>query len=504
MFCSKCGNQINQGEKFCSSCGNPIAIIETEQPKVEFPKSSVTKKSINKKVLIPIVVIVSILVVGLIALVAYLGATAPEREMKKALETNDYYTVITAYENLRADGEFGLADDMIVDYINDATNYLNNNFKMSVEGIYDDDEIYEEIMWFLYENYDNMFVIVDEYGTFFESGLMDNDDFWNDEQHSDIAEALNGLESMMASKYQYFEGLYELDPSFKEDDEEFYYMNALDSFSGVIEEDINYESAQEKAKEVCDEYINSLIAKADEYIAMGDYSAAVELLNYTILDEEELGVDTNLKAKFDEVLSAYAAQYATKAEEEFKNGDINAAIGNIEAANSIYPNREYEAKLEEYKLYCPFELYKEDNVLKASGYGADYAFDAGTVIANDNAEMKNCAEFNAKSNSPGSATYYLNGKYDIVTGTYFISQGDKNDGRTCYFEAYGDGKLLYTSPKIEAGVLPQEISFSVNGIQILEIKWYGTTGKDMGIDVPSCAYISNFVAQKNIPTDTTE
>lgn len=500
MFCSKCGNQINQGEKFCSSCGNPIAIIETEQPKVEFPKSSVTKKSINKKVLIPIVVIVSILVVGLIALVAYLGATAPEREMKKALETNDYYTVITAYENLRADGEFGLADDMIVDYINDATNYLNNNFKMSVEGISDDDEIYEEIMWFLYENYDNMFVIVDEYGTFFESGLMDNDDFWNDEQHSDIAEALNGLESMMASKYQYFEGLYELDPSFKEDDEEFYYMNALDSFAGVIEEDINYESAQEKAKEICEDYVNSLIAKADEYIAMGDYSAAVELLNNTILDEEELGVDTNLKAKFDEVLSTYAAQYAAKAEEEFKNGDINAAIGNIEAAILIYPNGEYEAKLKEYELYKPFALYKEFNVLKEDGDGSVEFDIEHRIYANDGTEMSNCMSICADYESVGSVTYYLNGKYDVVTGKYFISQADKSDANTSYFEAYGDGKLLYTSPKIKAGVLPQDISFSVKGIQTLEIRWYGNSYYSWY----STGYLSNFVAKKNIPTDTTE
>ncbi len=510
MFCSKCGNQINQGEKFCSGCGNPIAIIEEEQPKIEIPKSSVTKKPINKKVLISIAVIVSILVIGLIALVAYLGATAPQREMKKALESNNPYIVLETFDNLMADGEYGLAHEMIVDYINEATDNLNNTFTLSVDVITDDDEIYEKIMQFLYDNYGNMFVSVTENGTFNEkSGLCDFyniDPFYEYEDSYSIVKALDKLYSMVASKYYYYEGIYEyykLDVP-DEDKDYFYYSNALYGFQHVLEEDINYEDAMAKVDEVYNDYINSLITEADNYIANGDYSAAIELINNAIEELNEEFPDNNLKAKSDEVLSTYAEQYVAKAEEEFKNGDVNAAIGNIEAAISIYPKGEYEAKLEEYKLYLPFELYKESNVLKASGYGADYAFGARTVIANDNTEMKNCAVFYAKSDYPGSATYNLNGKYDVVTGTYFISQGDKNEGRTCCFEAYGDGKLLYTSPKIKAGVLPKEISFNINGVQTLEIKWYGTTGNDMGIYVPSCAYISNFVAKKNIPTDTTE
>lgn len=500
MFCSKCGNQINQGERFCSSCGNSIEVVESIQPKIEIPKPPVTKKPINKKVLIPIAVIVSILVIGLIALVAYLGATAPQREMKKALESNNPYIVLETFDNLMADGEYGLAHEMIVDYINEATDNLNNTFTLSVDVITDDDEIYEKIMQFLYDNYGNMFVSVTENGTFNEkSGLCDFyniDPFYEYESSYSIVKALDNLYSMIESKYQYFEGLYELDPSFKDDD--YYYMNALDSFAGVIEEDINYEAAQEKAKEVCDEYINSLIAKADEYIAMGDYSAAVELLNYTILDEEELGVDTNLKAKFDEVLSTYAEQYVAKAEEEFKNGDVNAAIGNIEAAISIYPNGEYEAKLEEYKLYLPFELYNNKNALEYYGY----PFGHETIISNNNVEMTNCLSYSPPENDDGvsecedSAIYKLDGKYDVVTGTIFISAEEKNEKHIGYFEVYGDGKLIYTSPKTGRGILPQDFSFSVKGVQTLEIKY---CGHQPYMYWPSEIYISNFVAKKNIP-----
>ena len=325
------------------------------------------------------------------------------------------------------------------------------------------------------------------------------DDFWDEEQYPDIAEALNSLQSMVESKYQYFEGLYELDPSFKDDD--YYYMNALDSFAGVIEEDINYDAAQEKAKEVCNEYINSLIAKADEYIAMGDYSAAVELLNHTMLDEEELGIDVNLKAKFDEVLSTYAEQYVTKAEEEFKNGDVNAAIGNIEAAISIYPEGEYETKLEEYKLYLPLALYNEYNFLtyKYGEGGFDYY---ESIVGNDNIKYNNIIQIDSYVMDDGSdlaftCEYNLAGKYDSVSGLMLMAKENQNQKLKTYFKAYGDGKLLYTSPSLKAGDLPENISFGVSGVQKLKIEFYIELSQ-----YEYCSgemYISDLMAKKNIP-----
>lgn len=503
MFCDKCGTKINGGERFCSGCGTSIAqssdvpVVKIPQEDIKYAdeRSKKVKRPTNKKVIIPVAIIMSIVIVAMIGLSVWLSATAPQREMKKALETNDCYTVITAFDNLMADGEYGLAHQMIVDYINDATDYLNNNFTLSVNDITEDDEIYKEIMWFLYENYGNMFVIVDEYGNFDESSLCDIEQFYEyeDEKYS-IELALDNLSLMIASKYQYFEGLYELNPSFKEEDEEYYYMNALDSFSGVIKEDINYEAAQEKAKEICDEYVNSLIAKADEYIAMGDYSAAVELLNYTILDEEELDVDTNLKAKFDEVLSTYAEQYAAKAEEEFKNGDINAAVGNIEAAIAIYPNGGYEATLEKYKLYLPFELYDIKNVIVYDDVSFSYDEYA---IANNGQKYYNLISFEHDDfDEYGYIQYDLEGKYNTLSGTALITlKRAYNSDFNGYFQVYGDGKLIYTSKTMRVGVKPQNFTVDVTGIKKLEIKTYSNSEYYMDI------YISNFVAKKNIPTE---
>lgn len=67
--------------------------------------------------------------------------------------------------------------------------------------------------------------------------------------------------------------------------------------------------------------------------------------------------------------------------------------------------------------------------------------------------------------------YNLEGKYDTVTGTIFLENRTKNSDKISYFEAYGDGKLIYTSPKMTAGVLPQEISFDISGIQKLTLSF---------------------------------
>lgn len=76
MFCSKCGNQINQGEKFCSGCGTPIAQnvkapivktpLENTKNKSEQPKK--VKKPVNKKVIISVAVIMSIVLVTVISI----------------------------------------------------------------------------------------------------------------------------------------------------------------------------------------------------------------------------------------------------------------------------------------------------------------------------------------------------------------------------------------------------------------------------------------------------
>lgn len=499
MFCSKCGNQINLGEKFCSSCGNMIEVIEPTQPEIEIPKSP-DKKKLHKENLVKVGIIAIITIV--LFVFGFLGGTAPEREMKKALETDDYYTVISTYESLLADGEEEKANMMLNDYINDAIIYFNENFSMSLVDISNYGEIYDEVLDFLYENYGDIFVnyYEEEYslGGILNSGIYD------------IDASLYDFREMVESKVNYYEGLFNKEYLYG-NDEDYDRSIVLSRFYGVIEEDVNYESAQEKVKEVYDEYINYLISKADEYMANGDYSATIELLNNAIEELNDEYPNDDIKSKIDDVLSSYATQYATKAEEEFKNGDINAAIGNIEAAISICPNGEYEGKLEEYKLYLPLALYNKENFLSYKYGEGGFSYEE-SVVGNDNKKYNNVIIIDSyvakdywKSDASDLAftcEYNLAGKYDLVSGLMLMAKDNQNQKYNTYFKAYGDGKLLYTSPSLKSGDLPETISFDVSGVQKLKLEFYIEISQYNYVSADM--YISDLVAQKNIPTDTTE
>ncbi len=92
MFCGKCGNYVNQGEKFCGKCGLPVNVEQSmtqtpptptvrsatqpkPQPTVQPIKQAttlpVTKKSVDKKIIIIIAVIaaVAVLIGGMCTLV---------------------------------------------------------------------------------------------------------------------------------------------------------------------------------------------------------------------------------------------------------------------------------------------------------------------------------------------------------------------------------------------------------------------------------------------------
>lgn len=220
--------------------------------------------------------------------------------------------------------------------------------------------------------------------------------------------------------------------------------------------------------------------------------------------DSDLTSSENETSNFIDDKRTSAEEYIQKAEEAFKKGDVNAAIGNAEAAADIYPDGGYESKVEEYKLYLPFALYKEENVLKredGTGYGLVNFTDGEK--SNDDREFNNIIRVSVADEQETFAdikkfTYNLAGKYDRVTGTIFLLQKYKNYSFSGYFEAYGDGKLLYTSPKITSGVLPQEVNFDVTGVRTLEIIYYGKYD-ELDLTYHPQYGIANFEAKKNIP-----
>ena len=65
--------------------------------------------------------------------------------------------------------------------------------------------------------------------------------------------------------------------------------------------------------------------------------------------------------------------------------------------------------------------------------------------------------------------YLLNGAYIKIKGTLFLSYEQRSNTAIGKFFIWGDGKLLYTSPDISSGFIPQDFEVDITGVKVLRI-----------------------------------
>ena len=78
-----------------------------------------------------------------------------------------------------------------------------------------------------------------------------------------------------------------------------------------------------------------------------------------------------------------------------------------------------------------------------------------------------------------SITYYLNGQYERFTARYGLTSGNKNTSNISTLEIYADGKRVYSSPVITAGVLPVDIDINIAHCNLLTIMFCQAFGDAM-------------------------
>lgn len=495
MICKNCGCEINDNVKFCTNCGakiepeenyfgsdttessevndsNDVEIISSENG--AYDESLISDNSLQyKKKLFIIPVVIAVLAIFIAVAVLLINFTSA-RPMREALAANNGDLVNSVYsEAYGNETKIRKYDELIGDKIDEVSSGVNSySFDEPAEQSGDD-----AVTDYLQSEYGTL--IYNPNGQSIESCISSaNSGDWN------------ALKNLLDSKGYYCSGVYE----YKTESD---YESAIADFSNVIADDSGYDNALTMIGECVDGYIDSTLAAVDESISNGDISGGIELLNSAKSYLDSCGVDsTEIQQKIDETLVTYADSYAQKAEASFKEHDVNGAIGNIEVAMRLQPgNADYKTKYDTYQQYLPFYLYDEDNILYEErnnlGWLENIEFDVERTT-NTNKEMKHCIVWdtsNTDDTSYYAEHYNLGGKYDLVTGTLFLSDLQKDNTNECYFEAYGDGKLLFTSSRISAGFLPEDFSFSVSGIQELKIVFKGA----------GAGYVSNFVAQKDFP-----
>lgn len=73
----------------------------------------------------------------------------------------------------------------------------------------------------------------------------------------------------------------------------------------------------------------------------------------------------------------------------------------------------------------------------------------------------------------GKVEYLLNGKYRRFSGTIGLPYDRRDDKAETLIKIYGDGKLLYTSPIMKAGVVPAKFDIDISGVLNLKIEKTG-------------------------------
>lgn len=151
----------------------------------------------------------------------------------------------------------------------------------------------------------------------------------------------------------------------------------------------------------------------------------------------------------------------------FTKGSYAGVLGDVVLSNKTdrTPNPEpYQPSVLPVWL-TSLDSLTEDQV-RASG---------GTAYANTGEVFAHCITISSIpfGEKVGSIEYYLAGKYAALSGVLCVSEDCKNIDTTSYFEIYADGELVYTSPEMTQGSLPESFQVDIQHCQKLKIVLYG-------------------------------
>ena len=381
---------------------------------------------------------------------ALLSACGNSSEFQAALDSNDATRAYSLYRQAYSDGKTEGCDKALLNKIEAMTQILNGASL---------DQSGSQTGTSIMENY-----LTQQFGSLLSGGQYDLGDI-AELSGTDVQKAYDAFEQLIGSKESFLDGCYYLN-------QEGGALDACAKFNEVLESDSLYQDAQTKVQSCVDAYIGDAVQDADQYFQKGDYEGGQKILDKA---REKIASSSGASAAaLDEYLAQSAQHYADQAAGFFSQGKAELAVTNMEIAVRLAPNNaDFKAKLTEYSTYVPLDLTLEQNILSNTVYCSR----KNTQTANNGTVYKNTLEIQAfdSTNEEKQISYALSGNYNKLSGTLFVDQDDKNDEGTMFFEIYGDGALLYSSPKFARGFLPQDFEVDITGIQNLTLKFYCTS-----------------------------
>ena len=374
-------------------------------------------------------------------------------DINEALEDR-YSVIISDYANGKIDGEAISYLDKIVTktgalYSDDYYDFLNDIDEISVSMSYYDLGI---------ESYDN-----GEYAnavTYLGYVIEADELHYSDAQDKLTAASAKLEEEQKAQELQLESDIHSLVNQGRFDE----VKNAINSFQLECSDT----DLVQKLLDVVENDVSSAMEdKVSAYFEELDYASAysyVQGLANTFDFESVSSKYTSLSDEF--------AEYALTAAEK------DAASNNYEGASSIIEmaiqevgddNTSLNEAYNEYRKHLPIYLADMDYMSCEGSVSVD-----SNLIDNTNVTYRHSLWIDGWGQKAYWAEYFTNGNYSRFTGVCGCSYDNRSSSESKYFEVYGDGKLLYTSPTMTSSAIPVNFDIDISGVRVVRI-WYPAT-----------------------------
>ena len=216
--------------------------------------------------------------------------------------------------------------------------------------------------------------------------------------------------------------------------------------------------------------ITNKISNAQELVAGGDYPGAINNLKLSQAqypDDEDISkAVSSLEDGYINIMLADAAILAD-------DRDYETAVALLNEALSIVPNNaslrsaiaEYEAK---FPVLLSSLVERENNRSWALSSGHGEVQDNTFVIRRD-------AYWWSRGSGQGGGTatswmeFDLGRQYSCLEGLIFLLDSASETAGRGAIKVWGDGRLIYESPRISKGFQPEQISINISGVNVLRV-----------------------------------
>ena len=218
---------------------------------------------------------------------------------------------------------------------------------------------------------------------------------------------------------------------------------------------------------------------SDDLDVNDEYEAVEDHCEWLISRGDYLGAYQYIKerAAYDALYNGLLAKYTDNyvefilktAQNYADNGNYEQAVKVLKEAKREYNCTEFSTAIDEYSAHLPINIL-DCHIIDEEDY-------VGMALAEDCFGNQYDRVFGFKgsfsNNEGGYAVFYLNGKYNNLSGI-FVGSTELYEDMEVDCRIYADGELIYESEKLGRTSLPVNINLDVTGVVQLRVEymWY--------------------------------